>query len=217
MTGPPTLALFDLDNTLLDRERAFGLWTEEFLGAHGLGPSAVPVIQRADADGFAPRDRFFATLRDELHLATPLDELVADYHLSYPAKYTADPATVDAVRGLRTAGCRVAVVTNGPPSQSAKLAAAGIEDEFDAVCVSSLVGAMKPDPAIFAEAARLCGLPLRGWMVGDTPEADIGGGIAAGLRTIWIDRGRDWPLAEFAPDHVVATVPEAAAIILGSV
>ncbi|WP_344975672.1 HAD hydrolase-like protein [Streptosporangium fragile] len=29
-----------------------------------------------------------------------------------------------------------------------------------------------------------------GWTVGDHLVADIGGGWAAGLRTIWIDRGR---------------------------
>jgi len=210
------LALFDLDNTLLDRERAFGLWTQDFLGAHGLDPAAVPVIERADADGYADRAQFFGALRDALGITTSLDELLADYHVRYPSKYAAAPGTVDALGSLRRAGWKVAVVTNGPPSQLAKLAAAGIEDEFDAVCVSSLVGALKPDPAIFAEAARRCGLPLDGWMVGDSPDADIAGGSGVGLQTIWIHRGREWPRDDCSPDRTASTIAEAVGILLGA-
>jgi HAD superfamily hydrolase (TIGR01549 family) len=210
------LALFDLDNTLLDRERAFGLWTQDFLAAHGLDPTAVPVIERADADGYADREQFFRAVREALGITTPLDELLADYHVRYPSKYAAAPGTVDALRSLRRAGWKVGVVTNGPPSQLAKLAAAGVEDEFDAVCVSSLVGAHKPDPAIFAEAARCCGMPLDGWMVGDSPEADIAGGSAVGLRTIWMHRGREWSLTDCSPEFSASTIAEAVGIILGS-
>jgi putative hydrolase of the HAD superfamily len=209
------LVLVDLDNTLLDRERAFTRWARAFVGAHGLGPDAVPVLVRADADGSAPRDHFFATVRRELGVTAPVDDLLADYHVSYPSTFTADPAMVVAVRSLRTAGCAVAVVTNGPPSQATKLVAAGIEDEFDAVCISSLVGASKPERVIFEEAARRCGRPLDGWMVGDSPDADVAGGIAAGLRTIWIHRGREWDHPAFTPDVTVSSVPEAAAVILG--
>ncbi|MCG5217746.1 HAD hydrolase-like protein [Streptosporangium soli] len=32
-----------------------------------------------------------------------------------------------------------------------------------------------------------------GWLVGDNLVADIAGGNAAGLRTIWVDRGT-WPV-----------------------
>ncbi|MEV6983037.1 HAD hydrolase-like protein [Sphaerisporangium sp. NPDC051017] len=53
----------------------------------------------------------------------------------------------------------------------------------------------KPDIGLFEIAARRCGMDLAGggWMVGDHLVADIGGGRAAGLRTIWIDRGRYSP------------------------
>jgi len=45
------------------------------------------------------------------------------------------------------------------------------------LCVSSVIGARKPDLAIFEEAAKLCELPLAGWMIGDSPEADVAGGF----------------------------------------
>ena len=71
-------------------------------------------------------------------------------------------------------------------------------------------------------------------MVGDSAAADMAGGRAAGIRTIWLRRGRTWaeavlqpdpwaaqrdlandPLPDgWEPDHQVDSVPEAAAIIL---
>ncbi len=210
------LALFDLDNTLLDRERAFALWTDGFIRTHGLHPDAAAVITRADADGFAPRDAFFAEVKGELGIGTDTGELLEAYAVEYPARYTADPAMIGSVRRLRASGCKVGVVTNGPPSQWAKFEAAGIVDEFDAVCISALVGSWKPDLAIFREAARLCRVPLEGWMVGDSAEADIGGGANAGLTTIWMSRGRTWTTEGLRPDHVVDTIPQAVDVILGA-
>ncbi len=53
-------------------------------------------------------------------------------------------------------------------------------------------------------------------MVGDSAEADIRGGANAGLKTIWIARGRKWTSNEFVPDHVVDSIPEAVSVILES-
>ena len=32
---------------------------------------------------------------------------------------------------------------------------------------------------------------------------DIAGARGAGLRTVWLSRGRTWPIADFLPDHQV--------------
>jgi len=60
---------------------------------------------------------------------------------------------IGAVRSLRAAEFKVGVVTQRPPSQWAKFEAAGIEDEFYAVCVSSVI-AHASRSAIFEEAAK---------------------------------------------------------------
>jgi FMN phosphatase YigB (HAD superfamily) len=38
-------------------------------------------------------------------------------------------------------------------------------------------------------------------MIGDDPFADIGGGRGAGVRTVWMRRGRVWAEDSFAPDR----------------
>ena len=208
------LALFDLDNTLLDREKAFARWAEQFVEVHGLGEHALATIGRLDDDGYRPRASFFTDLRDELGIEAPIDVLLDAYSVDYPSTYAVEPEVIAAVGSLRAAGFKVGVVTNGPPTQWAKFVAAGIEDEFDAVCISSVIGARKPELAIFEEAAARCGLPLDGWMTGDSPEADIAGGVAAGLRTIWMSRGRVWSHPDVSPEFTVSSIPEAADIIL---
>jgi FMN phosphatase YigB (HAD superfamily) len=210
------LALFDLDNTLLDRDRAFGIWTRHFVETHSLDQSATGVIERLDADGLAPREEFFAGLRETLDISTGVDALLEAYHVEYPANFSVEPETLASVRALRGNGFKVAVVTNGPPSQWAKIEAARLVNEVDGVCISALVGASKPDIAIFEDAARACRVPLHGWMIGDSAEADIVGGHRAGLRTIWMARGRTWQRDDVTPDFTVASIPEAVDIVVGT-
>jgi len=143
-----------------------------------------------------------------------VDDLVEAYHVDYPAQFSFPDPSRAALRRLRSSGWKVAVVTNGPKFQERKLEVTGLGDEIDAVCVSAVVGSWKPDPGIFAEAARRCGSKLEGWMVGDSAAADIRGGQGVGLRTIWFHRGRTWDLDDPLPDAQVADVPAAVRVIL---
>jgi HAD-hyrolase-like len=72
----------------------------------------------------------------------------------------------------------------------------------------------EPNQTIFEEAARLCDNPLAGWMVGDSPEPDVAGGVVAELRTIWMSRGRKWGDLDHSVEVTVSTIPEAVEIIL---
>lgn len=208
------LALFDLDNTLLDREAAFALWTEHFIATNGLSPDAQSIIKAMDRDGLTPREVFFSDIRVRFGIATSSKDLLDGYRIEYPASFSVSDETVRAIRSLRAGDWKVGVVTNGPTTQWAKLEATNLVQEFDSICISAMVGSRKPDVEIFKEAARMCEVPLAGWMVGDSSSADIAGGKRAGLRTIWIARGRAWDEREYGPDAVAATVSEAASFIL---
>jgi FMN phosphatase YigB (HAD superfamily) len=118
---------------------------------------------------------------------------------------------------LKQHGWTVIIVTNGPPEQIRKIEACGLSAAVDGWCISEIVGSAKPDRRIFDAAAELAQLPLRGWMVGDTSSADVVGGRAVGLRTIWLARGRAEPEpAALRADLTVETVFDAFEAILHS-
>jgi putative hydrolase of the HAD superfamily len=81
--------------------------------------------------------------------------------------------------------------------------------------VSEGAGVRKPDRRIFELAAELARQPLTGWMIGDHPEYDIGGGVAAGLRTGWLPRGRVWP--EALPYRPTLIAEDCASAIRGAI
>jgi len=214
----PPIALFDLDNTLVDRQAAHRRWAESFAEQMGLGQEAVEWLCEADDDGFARRDDVLSAARTHLGITEPTTLLVAQYRRTFPDFVKPDPDVTEALKRLRRARWRVGVVTNGPPTQHVKLERSGLRPLVDACCVSEEVGARKPDPMIFKTALSLCGAGAQEVgpvvMVGDAPEVDIGGGKALGFCTIWMHRGRQWALDEYAPDATAGSVAEAVDMIL---
>ena len=211
LTAQPPLALFDLDNTLIDRVAAFRRWAEAFAADHGLADGAVDWLEAADEDGLPNRERFLERVRAHFGLDDPVAALVAAYDEAYPrAVGPAGAETFTALAELRERGWRIGIVTNGPPSQLVKIEVSGLAEAVDGWAISALVGAHKPDPEVFHAAAAACGCALGGaWVIGDSAPADIGGAHACGLRSIWITRGRDWPELGYRPDFTAETIPEA--------
>jgi HAD superfamily hydrolase (TIGR01549 family) len=212
------LALFDLDNTLIDRDAGYRLWAERFLAARDVGDDAavdeLAWLVEMDGEGLAPRLELFGAVKARYDLHEDAEALYRAYTDALGSLYTPDPAVLDALGALRVAGFKTAVITNGPASQEVKIRAAGLHTVLDAWCISAVEGAAKPERAIFAAAATRCGEPLEGWMVGDNPDTDIAGAMGAGLRTVWMARGRQWRTAGFEPDAVADDVAAAVRVIL---
>jgi FMN phosphatase YigB (HAD superfamily) len=207
------IACFDLDNTLIDRDGAFAAWAEWWVGSVGLGADAVAWLLAHDAGGFRPRAELFAGFKKVFGLRESVEALVAAYDREHPLFTWVDDEVLDGLSSLRTAGWRVAVVTNGGTvQQGLKLAHTGIGSAVDSACISEAAGVRKPDPVIFKLAAERCGATLDGgWMVGDHPAYDIAGGFAAGLRTVLIG---DHHPKTVTPTHQFGTVVEAFGVIL---
>jgi HAD superfamily hydrolase (TIGR01549 family) len=85
------------------------------------------------------------------------------------------------------------VVTNGIDRvQRSRLAASGLAPFFEVVVTSQSCGFAKPDPRILRVALdALEVLPRHAVYVGDDPATDGGAARAAGVRFVWMDRGRD--------------------------
>ena len=168
-----------------------------------------------DRAGYPHREVFFNKVRNRFALPEPVDELWSRYRQRMPYLVHCRPEVMDGLSRLRASGWKVAIVTNGTAdNQLAKIQRTGLAEAVDAYVLSGLEGIRKPDVKLFEVAAQRCGMALEdgGWMVGDHLVADIGGGQAAGLRTIWIDRGPGGG-HDHSADHVVTDVLQAMEIL----
>lgn len=99
-----------------------------------------------------------------------------------------------ALHRWREEGLRLFVVSNWDISLHDVLRATGLRELLDGVVCSAEVGASKPDPAIFLAALELAGVsPGEVVHVGDSPEEDVAGALAAGIRPLLLRRDSDGP------------------------
>ena len=104
----------------------------------------------------------------------------------------------DLLSGLRAAGLRLGLLTNGPSElQRRKIVRLDLEARLDAIAVSGEIGAAKPEAEAYVRALALLGTRAdETAMVGDDRVNDIDGALAAGLaRAVWLTDGdvRDLP------------------------
>ncbi|MGI9649250.1 MAG: HAD family hydrolase [Acidimicrobiia bacterium] len=92
------------------------------------------------------------------------------------------PGSLEGVRSVADAGCRVGVVSNADGHVRDDLEAAGFGGLFEVIIDSTAVGVSKPDPAIFDHALEALEVEAsETWYVGDSLLFDLGGAEAAGL------------------------------------
>ena len=198
-------AFFDLDNTLVDQSRALREWAETFVADRGIDPAAVDYLSVKSSTA-STWTEYAEGFKHHFHLPDSVEQLVHHVTETYPNYFVLDDAVASGLRQLRDEGWRLAIVTNGATTmQNAKIDRVGLRDLVDGVFVSEAEGARKPDRAIFERAAERVGVGLgdrTGWMVGDSLDADIAGGITAGLRTIWLPGDRRLTMADPQPDHL---------------
>jgi 2-haloalkanoic acid dehalogenase type II len=129
------------------------------------------------------RERCAAIVSERLGIEVTADQLVD------AIRFDPYPDAVPALRDLRERGERLVAVSNWDCSLPAVLERCGLGALLDGVVSSAAVGARKPDPAIFEQALELAGIgPDQALHVGDTPEEDVAGARAAGIRALLIDR-----------------------------
>ncbi|GAA2579465.1 hypothetical protein GCM10010435_65740 [Winogradskya consettensis] len=209
------LLLVDLDNTLIDRTESFRAWAAQWIPAHGGSANDVTWVIEADLDGYEPRPRLAAKIQARLNLPVSADDVLTQLRSGVVAHVRFDPAVGAALISAVAAGWSPVVVTNGSVrQQQSKLRHTGLDKLVAGWVISEGAGVRKPDRRIFELGADAAGRSLAdgGWMIGDHPEYDIAGGAAAGLRTVWLHRGRPWP--ESLPIRPTRTADDCATAIL---
>lgn len=94
-----------------------------------------------------------------------------------------------ALERFRARGFKLAVVSNWDERLRPLLTQIGLAPYFDAVVISSELGAHKPARAIFEYAAQALQTAAKNILhIGDSPEEDLAGAQAAGFRAILLER-----------------------------
>jgi putative hydrolase of the HAD superfamily len=212
------LVFLALDDTLLDRSGAFRLWAKGFLDEIAAPQDDLEWLLSVDADGLTSRWDLADLIRDRYQLLMPSIDLLEELHEGPLAFERLDPLVACALKIAADSGWVPVVVTNGPhEQQEARIRRTGLDRYVADWVISEQAGVSKPNPRIFALAAQRVRMRLGGaWIVGDSPEADIGGAAAMGLPSVWLHRGRNWIDNRFAPTRVVGNVIQGLSAVMAA-
>jgi putative hydrolase of the HAD superfamily len=104
-------------------------------------------------------------------------------------RFSAFPDVEPALGDLRSRGLRLVCVSNWDVSLTEVLERCGLDGLIDGVVTSAGSGSRKPDPVIFSQALEIADCSAAEALhVGDTPEEDVAGAGAAGIRALLLDR-----------------------------
>jgi putative hydrolase of the HAD superfamily len=200
-------ALFvDLDNTLIDTDRAIGdalIAAFRHVGNEMSDDLATALVQNwwADTAGWYKRYEagelsvveqrrgrfldFAGDLGVDPDLFEEWQRVYVDGAVTLSRLFDDTVAFLDAVAHLP-----VVIVTNvESPFQQRKIAHLGLADRLPEVVGADLAKRAKPDPALFEIACARAGVaPDRAVHVGDSWDADVVGAQRAGIRAVWLDR-----------------------------
>lgn len=201
---------FDLDGTLFDHRGSATVAVREFLRGLDVEPKQEIVdlwftVEDAEFEHWRAGQITFAEQRqrrlrrilaeigiDHRNDPAELDRLFDRYLTEYERAWRLYPDVIEVLAALRHRGLRLGLLTNGSEEQQRrKLSVTGLVDHLDAICVSEAIGVQKPDRSAFVALARSVKVePHRCLFIGDNPEQDVAGAIAAGMRAARIERHR---------------------------
>lgn len=200
--------VFDLDNTLLDRDAAM----RAYLGSWGAAGTAVQDLLVADERGCSERLVFCESVRNVLGLPMTAQALWDHLQANLGSFCMPDLGRQALIARLR-AQAKVVMLTNGgATNQRLKMSHSGLEDLFDHVVVSGEIGVAKPAREAFVACELWPG--ARYTMIGDHPTHDIAGAASCGWGTVWISNGRPWTGAH-TPDAQIDSVDSLESVLEG--
>jgi phosphoglycolate phosphatase len=208
-----SLAVFDLDGTLVDSAPGIAAALTRTLGPHGhaafdaaevapmLGDGARVLLGRALAARGAPFDDA---------LLAPFVEDLEGQGAAASAAYEGIEAALDA---LAEAGWRAAVCTNKPARAArALLEELGLAHRFALLLGGDSLPVRKPDPGhLLGVLAALQATPGEAVMIGDHAN-DLAAARGAGVRSVFAAWGYG---ADTGADHVAATPAALPRLLLG--
>ncbi|MDO6525593.1 HAD family hydrolase [Motilimonas sp. 1_MG-2023] len=182
------LLIFDLDNTLIDRDSAFQQCLTELFTTLGitLDESQWQGMLQQDNSGRTPRAEFCQYLMDTFPDLPQQYEQLWRYFEMLPQYIQPDSSLQSLLASL---GQRhsLHLLTNGSSlMQREKIAQAQLAPYFSKIFVSAEVGLHKPDPEVFRQC--MAGFHARDCvMIGDDFARDMIPAKKLGMKTVWVN------------------------------
>jgi putative hydrolase of the HAD superfamily len=145
------------------------------------------------------------------------EQIAVDYSRQRDERLIPFPGAIEAIRGLRSRGLRLALLTNGAAeAQRAKIERWQLAGHFDCIAVEGELGFGKPDARVYRHALEQLAIePRDAWMVGDNLEWDVAAPQRLGISGVWVDvRGTGLPAgAPVKPAGVIRALAELPALL----
>ena len=186
--------LFDLDGTLLDRDRSLKQFVEAQYDRFSEGldyvskTSYVTRFIELDCRGHVWKDKVYQTLVEEFDISSVTWQmLLEDYTAQFQRHCIPFRGMAVMLNELKQRNYLIAIVTNGRSEfQRRSISGLRIQNDLDVILVSEEEQIRKPQVEIFQRAVnRLAVRASESVFVGDNYKADIIGAKNAGMKTIW--------------------------------
>jgi putative hydrolase of the HAD superfamily len=212
-------ALFDLDDTLVDRKSVYDdvyrVLYDRHEAIHGQTSweDAIDFIWTLSPyNATSPREAF-VEIQKRWPGVTGDPESHHQFYFTQMLKVMKMlPSAMNFVDWMNESGINWGVVTNGDQIQLQKVETTGLNGRVPFVLASKLFGVDKPAPEVFMEEVRLLDVPdiqpKEILFVGDNPYTDIAGAHGVRMKTAWIRMGRKFPDDAPHPDFIVDHVEE---------
>lgn len=216
-----TWLLFDADNTLWDFSAAEASalertllkrdieWSDEVLADYRI------INHKAWSDyeaGLLPKSQLrtirFRRLLEQYRLDHAAEELSVDYRTYLSESTHMLPGARDLLTELQ-GNYRMGLVTNGLKEvQRPRLANTGLGAFFEFIVISDEIGVAKPNAGFFDYAyAQMEGAPKnRVLLIGDNPNADIGGALAYGFDACWLRHSGTADRPKLRATHIIRDI-----------
>ncbi|MCM3609893.1 HAD family hydrolase [Planococcus sp. MERTA32b] len=192
--------IFDLDGTLLDRDKSVEKFILEQYGrldkelGHIDQSDYIKRFIQLDSHGYVWKDKVYRQLVEEFEITDmSWEQLLDDYLFYFAAHCVPFPHLVQMLEELKARNILLGMITNGYTDfQAGNIEALGIARYFDVILISEKEGLRKPDKRIFDRALERLGVQAeQAVFVGDHPANDVEAAAGAGMKSIW-KRNPQW-------------------------
>jgi len=187
--------LFDIDNTLVDRDAAFLRYVQDFMERNksAFGDENLARVRdnihALDSHGRKDRSLFCQEILHHYPRLPYSADTLWDDHMTLPDFVQEDKCLADMLERL-SSQYQLMIISNGSASmQGSKLQNAGLNHRFEHIFISAEVGYEKPDLRLFSHALGFC-KNTEIVMIGDDYINDMQPAMALQLKTIFVNPGK---------------------------